>query len=78
MTNKQTAALEMFQKVCDELKDNGFNVVACVIHYDKTDSNFSTRLSLTANPELGVTDDHIVLDALREISTEWSAEAHKV
>lgn len=66
-----------FESVCDELQSSGYNVVAAAIKYEKDDAYFSTKLSLTAMPEFGVTEDHIVLDAIREITHEWSESAHR-
>ena len=68
--------IENFEEACDELRDAGYSVVAVASRYTKEDAFFSTRLSLTAAPDAGVSEDHVVLDALREISHEWSEVRH--
>jgi len=74
---KMTAELEKkWNNVCDDLRDAGLSVVAVVASYEEGIANFSTRLDLIQAPDLDLTEDHIVLDVLREISHEWSAVAH--
>jgi hypothetical protein len=68
--------LKQFGAACDALRDAGYSVVAVAVKYTPNDAYFSTRLSLTEVPEVGVTKNHIVLDALREIANQWSAENH--
>lgn len=73
MTNEQKEKLDA---IFNDLRDTGHSIVAVVASYDDEDAHFSTRLSLTAVHECGVTEDHVVLDALREIATNWSEAAH--
>ena len=63
-------------EIGDLAKDEGVSFVGVLLHYDGEDTNFSTRLSVTAVPDEYVTEDHIVLDAMREISSEWSRVVH--
>jgi hypothetical protein len=73
MTPTQQAALEQFQAACDALKAADCAVVACVITY-RPETHFSTRISVPGErPE---TVDHVILDAIREISSQWSEIAH--
>ena len=73
MTPTQQTALEQFKAACDALKAADCAVVACVIMHEP-ETHFSTRLSIpAARPE---TVDHVVLDAIREITAQWSEIAH--
>jgi len=67
---------EKMEALCGEMQAEGYSVVMVAASYSAADTHFSTKLSLTAQPALGVTDDHIVLDAIREITSEWSAIVH--
>jgi hypothetical protein len=75
MTAAQTAALNAFVAACDGLILRGFNVVACTSLYTD-DAHFSTRFSLTNRPEADVTEDHILLDSIREIMVQWHGRRH--
>jgi hypothetical protein len=77
VTAEQQKALDRFMATCDEARDAGLNVVAVVSVYWRDDANFSTRLSVNADDRAGVTEDHVVLDALREISAEWHNARHE-
>ena len=71
-------AMQQFTAACDALKAEGCDIVACVISYGSpADTHFSTRLSLRAKPGFGVDETHIVMDAIREISKQWSKITHK-
>ena len=62
----------------DKCRDAGLSVVCVVLSYpDKDNAHFSTHLTLKSIPELGVTEDHVLLDAMREITSNWSEIAHK-
>lgn len=75
--NKQQEAREQFNAACEALKAAGINVVACLSSYETRKSvHFSTRISVQANDELGVSEDHVVLDSLREITNNWSDIVH--
>lgn len=61
-----------------EALDAGYSSVVVLAKYENTgDAHFSTKLSLEEIPELRLTDDHIILDVIREISESWSELAHK-
>ena len=51
--------------------------VSYVIQYEESGCHTTTRLDFQAIPSLGITDDHILLDAIRDITNEWSAITHK-
>jgi hypothetical protein len=68
--------LGQFCSICDEMKAHGVNVVAVLASYGKDDAHFSTLLRVTNQPDAGVTEDHIVLDAQREIMAEWHKATH--
>ena len=59
-----------------ELKEEGVNVISVFSSYSKTDAHFSTQISVRDNPEAGVTENHIVLDSIREIINQWSQVVH--
>jgi hypothetical protein len=63
-------ALEAFHAACDRLKAAGANIIATVSVYEP-DTYFSTRVSVEQEDV-----DHVVLDAIREITKEWSEIAH--
>lgn len=65
--------LDELASVHDRLRDAGYQVVSCVSRYGDGGAHFSTRLSLDG-PEGD--QDHFLLDALREISVEWSNARH--
>ena len=64
----KTPGQEAFAKACDMLKGEGANVVAVIATYDKDDAHFSTKLSVHENKELGLSETHIVLDAMKKIA----------
>lgn len=68
--------MEEFRRICDRLRDSGHNVVAVVSSYDKDGAHFSTRLSVKSDVSQDLTEDHVVLDSLREIMTEWHRSRH--
>ena len=65
-----------WENICAELRAAGCNVVAVFAEYSESSARFSTRISVTEKPEIGLTEDHVVLDALREIANEWSEVVH--
>jgi hypothetical protein len=67
--------LAQHEALCDLLRDAGCDVVACVAHYGERGVRFSTRLSVASSYE--ASEDHKVLDAIREISVEWSNARHE-
>lgn len=69
--------LKKLNKVIDSLKAEGASVVVSVARYKKKSARFSTRVSLTANKKALVTEDHVMLDVLRELLTLWSKTTHK-
>ena len=69
-------ALDKFEAACRALKTEGFNIVAVVSSYSKKDANFFTQFSVRDTPSAHVTEDHVVLDSIREIATQWSKQAH--
>lgn len=76
---KKQQAMEALDAAFKLAKEAGINIVCVAATYtDKHNAHFSTKLSVTAVPELHVTDDHIILDALREITNNWSEVVHKV
>ena len=76
MNQKQKAAIKQFENASNNLRDQGVSVVAVVSHYTKKDARFTTILHLIPSPEAGVSEDHVALDAIREIGIEWSAATH--
>ena len=74
--SKRKELAEKLNAVCDEIRDAGMSVVAAMVEYSPGNADFSTRLSLTAVPELGVSEDHVLLDFIRELSGQWSEVAH--
>ena len=76
MKPKMNKELKQFETACDALRDAGYSVVAVAVKYTPNNAHFSTRLSLTEVPKAGVTKNHIVMDALREIANQWSEVNH--
>jgi len=74
--NDVNALVADFQAAADRLRDAGACVVSVVGLYRDVETSFSTRLCLTPNESMGLTDDHIVMDSIREISREWHLAAH--
>lgn len=72
-----TPGEEAFNKICEELKREGINVVAVLSMYEKGEAYFHTTIHMNENKELGLTEDHMVMDVIREISSTWSEKAHK-
>lgn len=66
-----------FENAAQALRDAGFNVVAVISHYQENDADFHTFLHVHETPEADVTEDHTLLDALREIANEWSEGNHE-
>lgn len=52
------------------------SVVTVRVTYSKEGAIFETNLELNPIASLGLTVDHIVLDAIREITREWSDMVH--
>jgi hypothetical protein len=91
-SEEQERVEELKKQITDaakELRLNGLSVVACIADYDRKhlSANFTTVLNLCAfyqhaagitgqSPANYTSDDHIVLDALREITGEWSKISH--
>lgn len=73
MTATQQQKLEAFRAMCDEMRNAGFAVVASVAVHGPHDSYFSARICVEKASDV----DHVVLDAIRDISAEWSLQAHK-
>lgn len=65
-----------FERAAKALADSGASVVAIVVEYSEPSAYFKTFLLLKENAEAGINDDHIVLDAVREISNQWSDVRH--
>ncbi len=66
-----------FNEACEVLRAEGINVVAVLSRYSEKDAYFNSCIHVTEQPELGLTEDHLVMDAIREISTSWSEKAHR-
>lgn len=67
---------DKLDSVYRDLRAAGYSFILSAAKYENDNAYFSTTLSLRSVPELGVTEDHIVLDILREISNEWSGAVH--
>ena len=67
---------DKIEELSKEFSAEGYSFILSAAKYDADDAWFTTKLSLNSVPELGVTEDHIVLDILREISNEWSGIVH--
>jgi hypothetical protein len=65
-----------FESACDALHSDGYSVVAVIARYTPDTAEFSTRITVHGLPKKGVTDDHVVLDSIREIAAEWSQLKH--
>ena len=76
MKRKQRELLAKFEEVTKELSDTGLTVVAVVSEYDKKSAHFHTYLNVNEDPSLGLTEDHLVLDAVREVVKSWSKKIH--
>lgn len=61
----------------NRLRDAGCTIVRSVVRYEASPGKglFSTRIC-TESSAGNVTADHVVLDAIRDISTEWSNAVH--
>jgi hypothetical protein len=71
--------LHQFNTICDSLRSQGYNVVAAVSKYDEKSTKFHTLIRAQDADRLAKRDmtlDHVVLDALRNISIEWSNNTH--
>ncbi len=69
--------LEELQKAA---KAFGISCVVCLASYPKRggpdETHFSTCVSLVGNQFSDVSEDHVLLDAFREITAEWSKAVH--
>lgn len=77
MTDAQDQAINKLNEAIDLCKAQGLDVIATAILYaGQDDTHFSTRISINEKPDKGITDDHVFLDVMREITQEWDKIAH--
>lgn len=72
-SQEESEALATLERCFDVLRDHGFQIACCVSRYHETGANFSTRISLSGTE---AEQDHYLLDAIRELSVEWSNCRH--
>jgi len=62
-----------------QLEGLGFDIAFVLAHYSEVegDTHFSSRISVTEKPDLGITVDHFYGDVTRELANNWSTIAHK-
>lgn len=69
--------LAQLDAIEDQLEAKGYNIVRCIVKYGEPGStHFHTKLGVAATPKYGVTEDHVILDAQREILAQWDKRAH--
>jgi hypothetical protein len=74
MTTTQQRKLEAFHATCAEMRDAGFTVVASLAIYGLDGSYQSVHVATDKerDPDL----DHVLLEAIHEITSEWTERAH--
>lgn len=65
-----------FDEALRLLRSEGTNVIAVLSDYTAEDAQFDTVICIREQPDLGLNTDHLVLDALREITSKWSTKVH--
>lgn len=65
-------ASDRLEAVADELAKEGWNVVAVMSRYERSDSHFSTIFKVQENAAADMSKNDVVSDAVAEIQNEWN------
>lgn len=72
----KTELKQQFDAACEALRAAGYSVIAVVGRHGPDEAEFVTCVAPVPHPSSGVTENHVVLDAIREIAGEWSRRTH--